>query len=366
MRKFHKYTIIIVILTVALTTSLTLTFFISKLTSKYVLYDNNKIIAVTSDKNLIKKVWNIEYNEAKNKNLEIKNNLKLKKEPFSTKKDMSKEEIEKSLKNSLKVSSYQMICDDKVIAYVKSKDIGDKAIEIVKNQYISKSKMNNLKNIQLNNNIQYKECECLKNQLKDEVNIANNIINANNEGEKLISFTGTTETFVNTISRGETKVEVNVSKELEEKNESKVENKDETAIVSTKNAIGAQPIFANKSLYVPTLGVISSYFGERWGTVHKGLDIAADTGTPIKAAFSGTVKFSGVMNGYGNVVILEHGNNLETVYAHCDTLTVKNGDKVEKGNQVATVGSTGDSTGPHLHFEVKINGSAVDPLSFSE
>jgi len=96
------------------------------------------------------------------------------------------------------------------------------------------------------------------------------------------------------------------------------------------------------------------------------LDIAASSGTDIKAAADGKVIFSGQKSGYGNVVILEHDHQIKTVYAHASKLLVKEGQQVKKGEAIAKVGSTGRSTGPHLHFEVLISGTPVDPLNFLE
>ena len=113
---------------------------------------------------------------------------------------------------------------------------------------------------------------------------------------------------------------------------------------------------------------ISEYFGEREAptegasTFHKGIDLAADTGTPIYASLDGTVHFAGSGTGYGLYIRLDHDGGVETRYAHCSQLLVKKGDTVKQGQIIALVGSTGVSTGSHLHFEVRINGVAVDPL----
>lgn len=112
----------------------------------------------------------------------------------------------------------------------------------------------------------------------------------------------------------------------------------------------------------PARGYISSSFGPRWGRFHKGTDIAANTGTPITASDGGVVEFAGYNSGgYGNMVIVNHMNGYKTVYAHADTVDVKVGQIVGNGDKLATVGSTGDSTGPHLHFEIILNGTSLDP-----
>ena len=117
----------------------------------------------------------------------------------------------------------------------------------------------------------------------------------------------------------------------------------------------------------PVSGIITSRFGNResirsYG--HTGLDIAAPGGTPIKAAADGTVIFSGYSGGYGYVVKMDNGNGVETYYGHCRALYVSTGDEVEAGDVIAAVGSTGNSTGNHLHFEVRVDGEVVNPQNY--
>lgn len=106
---------------------------------------------------------------------------------------------------------------------------------------------------------------------------------------------------------------------------------------------------------------VSSGFGTRWGRLHRGVDLALAQGSPIYAADSGTVYFAGDGGGYGNLVKVDHGNGMQTYYAHCSSLLVTSGQKVSRGEKIALTGSTGNSTGPHLHFEVIINGKCIDP-----
>jgi murein DD-endopeptidase MepM/ murein hydrolase activator NlpD len=111
----------------------------------------------------------------------------------------------------------------------------------------------------------------------------------------------------------------------------------------------------------PLPGEVTSEYGPRWGTQHKGIDIAAASGTPVRAAGGGTVTTAGWSDGYGNLVIVDHGDGTTTRYAHNSSLDVKAGDRVAAGQVISRVGSTGDSTGPHLHFEVRVNGEATNP-----
>ncbi len=114
----------------------------------------------------------------------------------------------------------------------------------------------------------------------------------------------------------------------------------------------------------PVNGTVVSGFGIRWGRMHEGIDITAPTGTPIWAAAAGTVIHAGWLGGYGNLVVVDHGDGLATAYAHASAILVAVGQGVGQGETIALVGSTGNSSGPHLHFEVRVNGAAVDPLLY--
>jgi len=114
----------------------------------------------------------------------------------------------------------------------------------------------------------------------------------------------------------------------------------------------------------PVSGPVTSGFGVRWGRMHEGIDIAVGEGTPVRAAAAGTVIYAGWMSGYGNLVAVDHGNGLSTAYAHNSSLAVSVGQSVAAGEIVSYSGNTGNSTGPHVHFEVRVDGSAVDPLGY--
>jgi murein DD-endopeptidase MepM/ murein hydrolase activator NlpD len=114
----------------------------------------------------------------------------------------------------------------------------------------------------------------------------------------------------------------------------------------------------------PVNGAVVSGFGWRGGRMHEGIDITASSGTPIWAAAAGTVIWASWRGGYGNCVVVDHGNGLATLYAHASSILVGVGQSVGQGETIALVGSTGNSSGPHLHFEVRVNGSAVDPLLY--
>jgi murein DD-endopeptidase MepM/ murein hydrolase activator NlpD len=114
----------------------------------------------------------------------------------------------------------------------------------------------------------------------------------------------------------------------------------------------------------PLRGTISSYYGPRWGSFHTGIDIAGSAGATIRAAAAGRVTYSGWYGRYGRTVIIDHGGGFSTLYSHASTLLVDKGQDVSQGQAIATVGSSGNSTGPHLHFEVRVNGQARNPLNY--
>ena len=111
---------------------------------------------------------------------------------------------------------------------------------------------------------------------------------------------------------------------------------------------------------------ITSPYGYRWGRLHTGVDLANPIGTPIYASDGGTVTVAGYEGAYGLCVIVDHGNGFKTRYAHCNQLYVSVGDKVYQGQEISATGNTGRSTGPHLHFEIIVNGAPVDPMGYLE
>ena len=140
------------------------------------------------------------------------------------------------------------------------------------------------------------------------------------------------------------------------------------ALHEQQRAIGYQN---QLSAYLPSLwpasGDVSSPYGLRWGgsDFHPGIDIANDYGTPIIAAASGTVTAAGWNSGgYGNMVDIDHGNGIWTRYGHAEAVAVSVGESVRKGQIIAYMGSTGFSTGPHVHYEVHVNGEIVNPILY--
>ena len=118
------------------------------------------------------------------------------------------------------------------------------------------------------------------------------------------------------------------------------------------------------TLSSPVDGTVTSEFGPRWGRNHDGIDIAAPTGTAIRAAACGSVTLAGQQSGYGNMVCITHTNEFSTCYAHMSRFAVSQGARVQQGQVIGYVGCTGSCTGPHLHFETRVNGQAQDPRGF--
>ena len=138
----------------------------------------------------------------------------------------------------------------------------------------------------------------------------------------------------------------------------------QASTVSTATSTTSAPPAGAGGWRWPTSGSVTSGFGYRWGRMHEGIDIGAGTGTPIYAATAGTVTYAGSMSGYGNMVLIDHGGGIVTAYAHQNSISVSVGTSVAGGDQIGTVGSTGQSTGPHLHFEVRVGGSPRDPMGY--
>lgn len=143
-----------------------------------------------------------------------------------------------------------------------------------------------------------------------------------------------------------------------QKTENNTDSSDKTVTASSCS------VLSTFSFYYPSIGRITSTFGSRWGRRHDGIDIAASQGTPIHASADGVVIYAGWESGYGNLVKINHSNQIQTRYGHCSRILVRVGQHVKKGDIIARVGSTGHSTGPHVHFEIRLNGTAKNPLDY--
>jgi len=143
-----------------------------------------------------------------------------------------------------------------------------------------------------------------------------------------------------------------------------------TACAQASGSVTPGLAAARGSLTVPATGPVTSPFGPRTDPItgksefHEGIDLGAPYGAPIRAAAAGVVTFAGQMQGYGNIVIVQHPGGMETRYAHQSAMRVTKGQPVAAGEVIGAVGATGEATGPHLHFEVRLGGEPVDPAPY--
>lgn len=153
------------------------------------------------------------------------------------------------------------------------------------------------------------------------------------------------------------------NKEKEEKAKEEARKK----AIATTTKVAATGNISGIPLSIPVRGTISSRFGSRGASrssTHTGLDISAPMGTGISAISAGTVTYAGYKGSYGNLVVISHGNGVESYYAHCTDLYVSVGQSVSSNTTIASVGSTGNSTGPHLHLEIRVNGTPMNPQNY--
>lgn len=136
------------------------------------------------------------------------------------------------------------------------------------------------------------------------------------------------------------------------------------AALAEQGVINVPPGVTKGGWMWPARGSVTSSFGYRWGKLHAGIDIGAPTGAPIFAAKGGVVTYAGTMGGYGNIIVIDHGSGTTTRYAHQSQLGASVGQTVRPGDQIGYVGNTGNSTGPHLHFEVRVNDAPQNPIGY--
>ena len=298
--------------------------------------------------------------------------------------------------------TYSVILNGKQIGYTSNKSELQHKI----NQYVEHGNDNN-KNIafvQVNNLPQYKLCLLKRNIVTNDDEIYNTITEKGVPYYRYYAILENQEEkyYVSTFEEAE-----NIINTLKEKNSDNIDNisileKYVTAIkdmVSTEEVVSKLYVEKKKDIQVarntttkaasgyvntatttsngkttlgisfiqPVSGIITSRFGASSNirvSSHTGLDIATSTGTPVSAAASGTVTFSGWKGSYGNMIVITHGNGVQTYYGHCSKLYASTGQTVSQGQVIAAVGSTGNSTGPHLHLEVRVNGVAYNPQNY--
>ncbi len=186
---------------------------------------------------------------------------------------------------------------------------------------------------------------------------------------RVLSIRGT----VHIVEKGDTLSELSAKYQVESEDILRINDIDPDNLQAGQEIIipGAQPLdyvdrggSLDSFIWPVRGGWISSPYGVRWGKMHEGIDIAVSTGTPVHAVKNGWVRFSGWNGAYGNVVDINHGDGVLTRYAHNDAILVKNGQFVYQGQVIARSGNTGISTGPHLHFEIRLNNKPMNPILY--
>ena len=293
--------------------------------------------------------------------------------------------------------TYEVMYNGEFIGYVKNKAELQNKI----NEYIAKGTGdNNLAFIQIQSMPKYEMCLLKKEVKTNDDDIYNKIIGTGVSYYKYYTMLLNGEEKYNLATQEETEEVMNKLKEKQTNNIDKIATieKYDTSLAEFSNVetcvdglyeakpkpvvrrvtyggnsgIGSSRNVNNSynkvnlgiSLIQPVGGIISCRFGQQRSYYHTGLDIATATGTPIRAAADGTVTYAAYHYSYGNLLIVNHANGVQTYYAHCSKLYVSVGATVSQGQVIAAIGSTGNSTGPHLHLEVRVNGTAQNPQNY--
>ena len=293
--------------------------------------------------------------------------------------------------------SYSVTINGEMVGYTDNKS----KLQTEINDYIEKGESENTAFVQVESLPEYKVCLLKRDVQASDEDIFNTIksagttyyryysINENNEEKLYVANFTEAEDIINQLKEKNSKNMDNIT--ISEKYETQMQDfttvedavsnlyvqKPQVTVAKTKTTsvgsvntattIAGGKVSLGISLARPESGIISSRFGARSSirsSAHTGLDIATSTGTPVLAAASGTVTFSGRKGSYGNLLVITHSNGVQTYYGHCSKLYVSAGTTVTQGQTVAAVGSTGNSTGPHLHFEVRVNGVAYNPQNY--
>lgn len=212
----------------------------------------------------------------------------------------------------------------------------------------------------------FMEAEDIVNQLKQKSSSNIETITISEKYETNLANMTTVEEAVNQLYV-EPKDVIVASTNKKDSNSKTTNTKKATGTANVSSNTSSGKVNLGVSLVRPVSGVISARFAENSSirrSSHTGLDIAASTGTPVVAAASGKVTFSGWKGSYGNMMVITHSNGVQTYYAHCSKLYFDAGASVSQGQVIGAVGSTGNSTGPHLHLEVRVNGVAYNPQNY--
>ena len=294
----------------------------------------------------------------------------------------------------LQVEAYVICVDDEETVILESESVAKELLSEIQNEYAAASTGAVIDEVSYDQKVEIRPSYCLLGDIWNRSD-AKKVLQGNKEGtdEPLITIRSTeTATYTEAVAydvqyidnaslyEGETEIKSQGSEgtdlivaTVERVNGQEVAR----TVVSTTRITepvaevqyrGTKPIPATQGTgafqYPLASYTISSYFGMRWGTLHTGVDLAAPMGSKIDASDGGTVTFAGWKGSYGYLVIISHGGLFETYYAHCSKILVSVGENVYQGQNIALVGSTGYSTGPHCHFEVRYNGTPNNPLNY--
>lgn len=369
------------------------------MTNLYKAYVNNQFIGYVQSKDEVREMYKEIVDDVSNKfsSIDIGRNQLSFEGTNKSENPTSKDEVKSNLiKNAdIEIDAYGMCIDNINVGYVENFKTGEEVIESLKNEAKKESSVDNqtLLSVEVKGDLTYTEERVKISEICSAKEVVDNIEKLNKDREDKIASVEILE-LKKEIEEVEQSTKVMTSnnlylgqemeldgeqgkKEVKKKNvyvDGKIvkttvleenmiyEPKDNIVYKGVQNPVSSGFVFLT---YPSESRTITSSFGKRWGNEnHKGIDIAGTTGQNINAAFEGTVKFAGWMGGYGNVVIIDHGSDIQTLYAHASKLTAKTGDKVNKGDKIAEVGSTGRSTGPHIHFELRNNGKQVNPIGY--
>ncbi|MBU3144529.1 M23 family metallopeptidase [Clostridium sp. CF012] len=295
-------------------------------------------------------------------------------------------------KFNIVVDGFLMKSDNRKIAYVRSENQGKEILDSVKDYYSNEAKLNSITKIEIVNKISYESVVVKMGNLYENSEIVRELIKYNTRAQvpfiniKTVGNISKQQVIYPTTIIKSTGTLMNGVKKIQHEGKEGIKQVTTEVIVQNNKRVSEKVLKSeiikpvqNKEIFMgnykpiilglnymntPSRGSISSNFGMRWGKMHKGVDIAAAFGATINVVLDGTVTYAAWQDGYGNVIKIDHGEGIETTYAHCSVINVKKGEVVKLGEKIGEVGSTGNSTGPHLHFEVRKNGEAQNPQKY--
>ena len=361
----------------------------------YAAYVEGNCVAYYKDKDKVLDIYNKILD--KNKDIKISEGIKFKRVITKTSSLNTYDSIISNIKASLdkEVDCLVLKIDEMSIGILRDKDRCEDLFNLIKDHYIRANNLNkeDIISTSINNNIYYIPYRAYESQIKTPENIYKVIKELDSSKEDpIISVSiigikgyiediavGTTIKTTDKYYMGEFKVEdsgkqgkkriekqVNITNtkvisEIIIKEEIMESPKNKVIFKGTKNPIGTTISFLER----PSRGPITSNFGASRGSrSHHGVDIAGNTGDPIGAALDGVVNKVGYDNIYGKYIKIDHSKGVETLYGHCSAISKDKGDAIKKGDVIGRVGSTGRSTGPHIHFELRLNGKAENPMTY--